>query len=111
MRIAIVGAHLEAHTTLETLDPGRLLDLCDDAAAPIDFSCRSATCGSCLVEVLDGVDLLAPAGEIERDTLLRLGRRAPLDRLACVARLDGPHPRRSLVLRAAPPRRCGAHGP
>ena len=61
---------------------GRLLDACDDAGAPIAFSCRSANCGTCLVAVLAGVDRLVPAGPDERETLAFVG--APSDqRLAC----------------------------
>ena len=69
---------------------GPLIDICDDARAPVDFSCRAATCGTCLVEVLAGGDLLDPPGPAERDLLALLGAPAA-SRLACQA-----------VVRAAP---------
>jgi ferredoxin len=75
-------------------DGGRLLDLVDAAALRVPLSCRSADCGACLIEVLEGEEQLLPpdAREMaglqaldplgaERDrTYLRL-------RLACQARM------------------------
>jgi ferredoxin len=62
---------------------GRLLDACDDAHASVLFSCRSANCGTCRVEVLAGAELLEPPAEDERELLARLG--GPGHRLACQA--------------------------
>lgn len=62
---------------------GRLLDACDEGRAPVGFSCRSANCGTCRVEVLAGTDLLNPPAEDEREVLARLGNRGL--RLACQA--------------------------
>jgi ferredoxin len=61
---------------------GRLLDVCDDAGAPVGFSCRSARCCTCRVDVLAGAELLTPAAEDELD-VLRLHGSAPRQRLAC----------------------------
>jgi ferredoxin len=69
---------------LQTEGSGRLLDLCDDAGAPVGFSCRSARCCTCRVEVLAGADLLEPPSEEERETL-RLRGSLPRHRLACQA--------------------------
>ncbi len=63
-------------------DACRLIDVCDEAAAPILFSCRSATCGVCRVEVEAGAELLAPPSDDERETL-ELFDAAPTQRLAC----------------------------
>jgi ferredoxin len=63
---------------------GPLVDICDDARAPIDFSCRSASCGTCLVEVLTGADLLAPPAPDERE-VLHIFDAPPTHRLACQA--------------------------
>lgn len=63
---------------------GRLLDLCDEAGAPIGFSCRSARCCTCRVDVLAGAELLEPPGEDERE-VLRLHGSTPRQRLACQA--------------------------
>jgi 2Fe-2S ferredoxin len=42
-----------------------VMDACDAAGAPIQFCCRSASCGTCRVEVLRGGDQLVPAGPDE----------------------------------------------
>jgi ferredoxin len=63
---------------------GRLLDACDDAGAPVGFSCRSARCCTCRVEVLAGAELLDPPGEDER-AVLRLRGSSAHHRLACQA--------------------------
>jgi adenylate cyclase len=67
-----------------TASGGRLLDACDDARAPIAFSCRSASCGTCRVEVLAGADLLEPPGPDELE-VLAIFAAAPSERLACQA--------------------------
>jgi ferredoxin len=61
---------------------GRLLDACDEVSAPVAFSCRSANCGTCRVEVLAGADLLEPprADEVE---VLALTSARTYERLAC----------------------------
>ena len=63
-------------------DGGVLLEICDDALAPIPFSCRSASCATCHVEVLEGSELLEPAEEAEQDLLDIIGG-PPGSRLAC----------------------------
>ena len=75
-----------AHGPAVTLDvdAGRLLDACDDARAPVSFSCRSASCGTCRVEVLAGAELLDPPGPDELD-VLAIFAAAPAERLACQA--------------------------
>ena len=66
------------------VDEGRLLDVCDAARAPVAFSCRSASCGVCRVEVVLGADLLEPPGHDEIEVLALFGA-APSERLACQA--------------------------
>lgn len=63
---------------------GRLVDICDDASAPVPFSCRGASCGTCLVEVIEGEALLDSPGDEEGDLLALLGE-GPGRRLACAA--------------------------
>ena len=65
-----------------TVAGDRLLDACDDARAPIAFSCRSASCGTCRVEVLVGADRLEPPGANELE-VLAIFAAAPAERLAC----------------------------
>ncbi|WP_437732311.1 2Fe-2S iron-sulfur cluster-binding protein [Sorangium sp. So ce1335] len=67
-------------------DGGKLIDVCDDARAPVAFSCRDARCATCLVEVVEGAQLLEPPARGERDLLERIGA-PPQLRLACKAAL------------------------
>lgn len=60
----------------------RVLDACDEIGAPIPFSCRNTSCGICLVRVVSGAELLAPAQPEERSLLVDLGAEASA-RLAC----------------------------
>jgi ferredoxin len=79
-------------TLTDAPEGGALIDLCDEARAPVELSCRSANCGTCRVEVLDGAALLAPPGPRELDALSGLAA-SPTQRLACqaVVRAGGGH--------------------
>lgn len=80
--LAFEASSLGPALTLEA--DGRLLDIVDDARAPVAFSCRGATCGTCLIEVLAGAEQLDPADAGERSLLAQLGAPAAA-RLACQA--------------------------
>lgn len=67
-------------------DGGRLVDLCDEHHAPVPFSCRSASCGTCRVDVLEGADLLEPPRDEELDVLDIFGDDPARRRLACQVR-------------------------
>ncbi|MDI3286973.1 2Fe-2S iron-sulfur cluster-binding protein [Polyangium sp. 15x6] len=68
-------------------EPGdALVDVSDACRAPVSFSCRSASCGTCLVEVLEGAALLEPPSSDESD-VLDVFDAPPSQRLACSARL------------------------
>jgi ferredoxin len=71
---------------IEAPDGGDLVDLCDDVLAPVPFSCRSATCATCQVEVVEGAELLEPPSDREQE-LLGLLRGPDATRLACQARI------------------------
>jgi ferredoxin len=65
---------------------GSLADLCDDVMAPIPFSCRSASCGTCHIEILEGAEFLEEPNPEERDLLDVVG--GPENaRFACQVRL------------------------
>jgi ferredoxin len=69
---------------------GEIVDAADEVRLPIPFSCRSATCGTCLVEVVEGAECLAEPNSDEADLLAILDG-PPENRLACQARLlSGP---------------------
>ena len=71
---------------VEVAQPERLVDVCDRARAPVPFSCRSATCGTCRVEVVEGDDLLEPREGAEAELHALLGD-PPSYRLACQAKV------------------------
>jgi 2Fe-2S ferredoxin len=74
-------------TTVDAPNGGALADLCDDNAAPIPFSCRSASCATCHIEVIEGETLLAPPEDEELDVLDAVCSKPPRFRLACCAKL------------------------
>lgn len=64
-----------------------LIDLCDAHEAPIPFSCRSASCGTCRIHVLEGADDLLPPATDELELLDVFNVAPPHVRLACQAKL------------------------
>lgn len=76
-----------ATVTIDAKDGGQLVDLCDENPTPVPFSCRSASCGTCRVDVLEGMDqLMAPEDE-ELDILDVFGDDPKKRRLACQAKM------------------------
>lgn len=73
--------------TVDAPKGGSVADLCDDHEAPIPFSCRSASCATCHIEVLEGHDSLLPPDTDELDVLEAIDSAAPRYRLACCAQL------------------------
>jgi ferredoxin len=73
-----------AGPAVRVVSAGPLVDVCDEAHAPIELSCRAANCGICRVDVLAGAELMEPAGADERAVLERFAA-APGQRLACQA--------------------------
>jgi 2Fe-2S ferredoxin len=67
---------------------GSLADLCDVTNAPIPFSCRSANCGTCRIEVLEGADGLLPPQDDELDVLDIFMVAPPRFRLACQSQMQ-----------------------
>lgn len=66
---------------------GRLLDLCDERSTAIPFSCRSASCGTCRIDVLEGASLLEPPTDAETEVLDLFGDDPAQRRLACQAQV------------------------
>jgi ferredoxin len=83
-RIEFEGNGFGTTKTVEAPEGGALVDLCDEHFAPIPFSCRSASCGTCHVAVLAGMEYLEPPEPLEQELLDLLGR-DPNSRLACQA--------------------------
>jgi len=76
-----------------------LLDLAEQGKVAIESSCRSASCGTCLVRVREGAEHLTPPGVAERD-LLSLLADTDDHRLGCQARLLHSGPGRCVLLTA-----------
>ena len=74
---------------VEAPEGSRLQEVVDASGADISFGCRSGSCGTCRVRVLDGGEHCSPVAPEERDFLA--GIAAPADhRLACQVRVNGP---------------------
>lgn len=73
--------------TVAAPNGGSVADLCDDHEAPIPFSCRSASCATCHIEVLEGEDAFLPPSAEELDVLEAIDSHPPKFRLACCAQL------------------------
>jgi ferredoxin len=71
---------------VEAPEGGALVDLCDEYLAPVPFSCRSASCATCQIEVVEGGELFEPP-EFDEKQLLELLGGPVTNRLACQARL------------------------
>ena len=82
--LVFVANRFGAEKRIEVPEGGEIVDICDHHFAPIPFSCRSASCGTCQVDVLEGADLLEPMNDAEADLIPLLGGKG---RLACQARV------------------------
>jgi len=76
-----------ATVEVDAPDGARLVDLCDERNAPVPFSCRSASCGTCRIDVLEGGELLEPPRDEELDVLDIFGDNPARRRLCCQARI------------------------
>jgi 2Fe-2S ferredoxin len=65
-----------------------VIDACDQHAAPIPFCCRSAACGTCRVDVLEGSEHLVPPAQDELELLRAFAADPAHTRLACQLRLQ-----------------------
>jgi ferredoxin len=71
-----------ASKEVDVPDGGSVMDVADEQWLPIPFSCRSASCGTCQCEVLEGATLIEPPGEDEAELLDVVGGPEG-SRLAC----------------------------
>jgi 2Fe-2S ferredoxin len=74
---------------LKTSAGRRFIDICDEFDTPILFGCRSASCGTCLVEVTGGMENLSPVTDEEAILLEVMAEGNPLARLACQCVVNG----------------------
>jgi ferredoxin len=83
-KIEFMANSIGAAKVVDVEAGGELVDICDHYFAPIPFSCRSASCGTCHIEVLEGAGYLDPPEEPEAELLDILGGDGTT-RLACQA--------------------------
>lgn len=88
--IEFLASRIGARKVVQVPDGGELVDICDDAFAPVPFSCRSAICGTCHVQVVDGAELLEEPNCDEQELLELLGG-PEHSRIACQARVRKGH--------------------
>ena len=86
-RVDFLASQAGHATAIERPAGGSLRDACSESGAPIPFSCRSTTCGTCRIEVVEGAACLDIAGEDEREVLAMFGDESTKRRLACTAQL------------------------
>jgi ferredoxin len=73
--------------TASVPEGGALVDTCDDCSAPVPFSCKSASCGTCRIEILEGESELLPPADDELDLLDIFATPPPKHRLACQVKM------------------------
>lgn len=56
---------------------------------PISFGCKAGSCGTCVIEILEGAESLSKKNKEETDFLEMLGYAGDEFRLACQCRLNG----------------------
>jgi 2Fe-2S ferredoxin len=73
--------------TAEVPEGGSVVDVCDaHPRAGVPFSCRDANCGTCRIEVTEGIEWIEPPGPSEAELLDIFGNR-PGIRLGCQMRV------------------------
>lgn len=85
-KVVFVASNGKDTVEVDAPNGAALADLVDGSDAPIPFSCRSASCGTCHVEVLEGQELLLEPEDEELDVLDALDSKAPRFRLTCCAK-------------------------
>lgn len=66
-----------------------LSEYLDISNSPVLFGCRTSICGTCLIEVEEGIEQLSPPAETERELLDIIIPNHPRARLACQIEVSG----------------------
>jgi len=85
-KIEFLASRAGAAKVIDEPEGGDLLDMCDAHLAPVPFSCRSASCATCEIHVVEGIEHFEAPNFEEADLLQILGNRKN-HRIACQARL------------------------
>lgn len=83
---------LDTDLTVEAAEGTPFTSLCDDHSTDILLGCRDAACGTCLIEVTDGLTDLSPITDQEEILLSALAEGVDNARLACQCRVAGQGP-------------------
>jgi ferredoxin len=67
----------------ELVEDSPIAEACEEAGVP--FACTEGVCGTCVVEVVEGIDNLSSFTQEEKDFLGEQGH----ERLACQCRIKG----------------------
>lgn len=67
----------------EVEDGSALHEICEEAGVP--FACTEGVCGTCVIEIVEGMENLSPFTEEEKDFLGEQEK----ERLACQCKLKG----------------------
>ena len=67
----------------EIEDSSPIAEACEEAGVP--FACTEGVCGTCVIEVLEGMENLTPFTQEEKDFLGEQDR----ERLACQCKIKG----------------------
>jgi ferredoxin len=84
-----IAVRIGENLTLSLRHGERLIDICDRNVTPIAFSCRSGSCGTCAIRVLQGMANLSPLNEKEGIVIADLENAGPDIRLACQIQIFG----------------------
>lgn len=67
----------------ELVDESPIAEACEEAGVP--FACTEGVCGTCVIEVLEGMENLTPFTQEEKDFLGEQDK----ERLACQCKIKG----------------------
>ena len=70
------------HEEVDLPDGSQIIEACEEAGVP--FACTEGICGTCVVEVTEGMENLSEFNQAESDFLGDLGS----ERLACQCRIN-----------------------
>lgn len=93
-------AREDVDMAMECAPGSEVVDACDAARAPIDFSCRAACCSTCRVRIVHGAELLSAPNEMEEELIAASGDTTDV-RYCCVLRVAD-HAPSGAVIRMRP---------
>lgn len=65
-------------------------DVAEKSGSSIPFGCRDGECGTCIINVVEGMDFLSPLNEKEKKVLATMPDHHMNSRLSCQMKIDKP---------------------